>query len=564
MSRNFSIAVFAVTLLFFACFLLLPVTETLHGAFFDQDGKFTLAYITEVFRNPIYLEGLRNSFILAVSVTILSMLIALPLAWIADRFLFPGKTLFSALILVPMILPPFVGAIGIKQILGQQGAFNALLWHLGWQDPAHPVDWLGGGQLWGVALMISLNLYPIIYLNAVAALANIDPAMEEAAENLGCAGFRKFCRVTLPLIMPGLFAGGTIVFIWSFTELGVPLMFDYTRIASVQVFNGIKDIGGNPFPYALVAVMLASSLLLYTLSKLTFGRSAYAMMPKATSQGGPRRIGWLGGLACSTVFGLVFFIAVLPHVGVVLVALSNNWYGSVFPESFTLQHFEQALGHNMALPSIRNSLKYAGFAVLLDLVLGVAIAYVVVRTNLLGRQFLDALAMLPLAVPGLVLAFGYLAMTQEGKLFAFLSPAHDPFLLLVIAYAVRRLPYVVRSAVAGFQQTSVTLEEAAQNLGASPLRALRKITLPLISANLVAGGLLAFSFAMLEVSDSLLLAQRQEDFPITKAIYELYQLLGDGRFIASALGVWAMIFLGITILGASLILGKKLGAIFRV
>jgi iron(III) transport system permease protein len=465
---------------------------------------------------------------------------------------------------VPMILPPFVGAIGIKQILGQQGALNALLWHLGLQDPAHPVDWLGGGQLWGVALMISLNLYPIIYLNAVAALANIDPAMEEAAENLGCTGFRKFVRITLPLIMPGLFAGGTIVFIWSFTELGVPLMFDYTRIASVQVFNGIKDIGGNPFPYALVAVMLASSVLLYAASKLTFGRSAHAMMAKATSQGGPRRIGLLPGLACTAIFALVFFIAVLPHLGVILVALSNNWYGTVLPESLTLHHFEQALGHNMALPSIQNSLKYAGLAVLLDLILGVAIAYVVVRTNLVGRQFLDALAMLPLAVPGLVLAFGYLAMTQEGKLFDFLNPVRDPLILLVIAYAVRRLPYVVRSAAAGFQQTSVTLEEAAQNLGASPLRALRKVTLPLIAANLVAGGLLAFSFAMLEVSDSLLLAQRQQDFPITKAIYELYQLLGEGRFIASALGVWAMVFLGVTILGASIVLGKKLGAIFRV
>ena len=564
MSKKFSIAVYAFTLLFFACFFLLPVTETLRGAFFDQDERFTFAYIAEVFRNPIYLEGLRNSFILAVSVTTLAMLIALPLAWIADRFLFPGKTLFSALILVPMILPPFVGAIGIKQILGQQGALNALLWHLGLQDPAHPVDWLGGGQLWGVALMISLNLYPIIYLNAVAALANIDPAMEEAAENLGCTGFRKFVRITLPLIMPGLFAGGTIVFIWSFTELGVPLMFDFTRIASVQVFNGIKDIGGNPFPYALVAVMLASSVLLYAASKLTFGRSAHAMMAKATSQGGPRRIGPLAGLACTAVFALVFFIAVLPHLGVILVALSNNWYGTVLPESLTLHHFEQALGHNMALPSIQNSLKYAGLAVLLDLVLGVAIAYVVVRTNLVGRQFLDALAMLPLAVPGLVLAFGYLAMTQEGKLFDFLNPVRDPLILLVIAYAVRRLPYVVRSAAAGFQQTSVTLEEAAQNLGASPLRALRKVTLPLIAANLVAGGLLAFSFAMLEVSDSLLLAQRQQDFPITKAIYELYQLLGEGRFIASALGVWAMVFLGVTILGASIVLGKKLGAIFRV
>ncbi len=564
MSKQFSIAVYAITLLFFACFFLLPVTETLRGAFFDQDGGFTFAYITEVFRNPIYLEGLRNSFILALSVTTLAMLIALPLAWIADRFLFLGKTLFSALILVPMILPPFVGAIGIKQILGQQGALNALLWHLGLQDPSNPVDWLGGGQLWGVALMISLNLYPIIYLNAVAALANIDPAMEEAAENLGCTGFRKFVRITLPLIMPGLFAGGTIVFIWSFTELGVPLMFDFTRIASVQVFNGIKDIGGNPFPYALVAVMLASSVLLYAASKLTFGRSAHAMMAKATSQGGPRRIGTLAGLACTALFALVFFIAVLPHLGVILVALSNNWYGTVLPESLTLHHFEQALGHNMALPSIQNSLKYAGLAVLLDLVLGVAIAYVVVRTNLVGRQFLDALAMLPLAVPGLVLAFGYLAMTQEGKLFDFLNPVRDPLILLVIAYAVRRLPYVVRSAAAGFQQTSVTLEEAAQNLGASPLRALRKVTLPLIAANLVAGGLLAFSFAMLEVSDSLLLAQRQQDFPITKAIYELYQLLGEGRFIASALGVWAMVFLGVTILGASIVLGKKLGAIFRV
>ncbi len=564
MSRPVSIAVFAVTLAFFACFFLLPVAETLRGAFFDLNGRFTGVYVAEVFRNPIYLEGLRNSFFLALAVTALTLLLALPLAWISDRFLFPGKSLFSALILVPMILPPFVGAIGVRQILGQQGALNALLIVLGLQDPAAPVNWLGTGRFWGAALMIALSLYPIIYLNAVAALANIDPAMEEAAENLGCTGLRKFFRITMPLMMPGLFAGGTIVFIWAFTELGVPLMFDFTRIASVQVFNGIKDIGGNPFPYALVAVMLTCAVLLYGAGKLAFGRSAHAMMAKATSQGGPRPVGRVAGAACTLLFAAIFAVAVLPHVGVVLVAFSNNWYGTVLPDSFTLAHFQLALGHEMALPSIRNSLKYAGLAVMLDLVLGVAIAYVVVRTTLAGRHLLDALAMLPLAVPGLVLAFGYLAMTQEGRFFEFLDPVRDPLILLVIAYAVRRLPYVVRSAAAGFQQTSVTLEEAAQNLGASPLRTLRKITLPLIAANLVAGGLLAFSFAMLEVSDSLLLAQRQQDFPITKAIYELYQLLGEGRFIASALGVWAMVFLGVTIFGASLVLGKKLGALFRV
>jgi iron(III) transport system permease protein len=194
----------------------------------------------------------------------------------------------------------------------------------------------------------------------------------------------------------------------------------------------------------------------------------------------------------------------------------------------------------------------------------VAIAYVVVRTDLPGRGLLDALAMMPLAVPGLVLAFGYISMTQDGRVFSFLNPSKDPTLLLVIAYSVRRLPYVVRSAVAGFQQTSVSLEEAAQNLGCPPLRALRRITLPLIAANLIAGGLLAFSFAMLEVSDSLILAQKQQHYPITKAIYELYLLLGEGRFLASALGVWAMAFLGITIFAASALLGKKLGALFRV
>jgi iron(III) transport system permease protein len=563
MSNQFAKVVFALTAVFFALFFLWPIAETVRGAFVGVDGRFTLDYIAEVFRNPLYLEGLWNSFRIGVFSTLLACLIAMPLAWMSDRFVFPGKTLLGALVLVPMIMPPFVGAIGVKQILGQQGALNALLADLGLLNPQTPIDWLGEGRIWGVVALIALNLYPIIYLNVLAALANVDPAMEEAAENLGCTGFRKFLKITLPLIMPGVFAGGTIVFIWSFTELGVPLMFDFTRVASVQIFHGIKDIGGNPFPFALVVVMLAATVLLYAASKLTLGRSSHAMMAKATSQGGPHDPGLAVRWFCSLAFSAVTLLAVLPHLGVVLVAFSSDWYQSILPSGWTFSHFEAALGHNLTLPSIQNSLKYAGLATLLDVVLGVAIAYVVVRTRLAGRQILDALAMMPLAVPGLVLAFGYLAMTQEGKFFEFLNPSVDPLIILVIAYSVRRLPYVVRSAAAGFQQTSVTLEEAAQNLGCPPLRTLRKITIPLIAANLLAGGLLAFSFAMLEVSDSLILAQKQQDFPITKAIYELYQLLGEGRFVASALGVWAMAFLAITILGASLILGKKLGAIFR-
>jgi iron(III) transport system permease protein len=563
MSKPVLAVVYALTLAFFGAFFLWPIAQTVGGALFEGN-RFTLAFIREVFRNEIYVDGIRNAFLLAVASTVVTLLIALPLSFIADRYEFPGKKLLTGLVLVPMILPPFVGAIGVRQILGSYGSLNAVLIKLGILSPEQAIDWLGLSQFWGIVALNALHLYPILFLNVTAALANVDPAMEEAAENLGCTGFRKFRRVTLPLIMPGLFAGGTIVFIFAFTELGVPLIFDYSRVTSVQIFYGIKEITGNPFPFALVVVMLSATLFLYLASKLLFGRDQHAMMAKATTAGGARTIGKFPALACALVFAGITALALLPHLGVVGVSLAGEWYRTILPGSITLDHYQTALGHYLTVPSILNSLKYASIATVVDLVLGVTIAYIVVRTKLPGRGLLDALAMLPLAVPGLVLAFGYISMTQEGKFFAALNPSKDPTLLLVIAYSVRRLPYIVRSAAAGLQQTSVTLEEAAENLGCSPAKTLWRITFPLIVANVIAGALLAFSFAMLEVSDSLILAQKQADYPITKAIYELFQLLGDGRFVASALGVWAMVFLALTILVAGRILGKKMGALFRV
>ena len=564
MARAFSISIFAITAAFLGSFLLWPIVMSVQGAFFDTENQFTFTYVTEVFCNQIYLEGLRNAFLLALASLLAALGISLPLALVSDRFIFPGKRFLSAFILVPMILPPFVGAIGVKQILGQMGALNAGLIRLGIMSPDDPVDWLGQSRFWGVVAMNALHLYPILYLNIVASLANLDPAMEEAAENLGCTGFRKFSKITLPLILPGMFAGGTIVFIWSFTELGVPLMFDYTRVTPVQIFLGIREIAENPLPYALVVVTLLSSVLLYVASKSLFGRSYSESAPRATMAGSARNVGFLAGVACSLLFASVSLLAIAPHLGVVIVSFSGDWYGSILPSEWTIEHYREALGHGLTVPSIVNSLKYASASTLFDIVLGIAISCVVVRSTIPARGLLDAIAMLPLAVPGLVLAFGYVSMTQEGRLFQSLNPTTDPTALLIIAYAVRRLPYVVRCAVAGLQQTSVSFEEAAQNLGATPLRAIWKITLPLITANLIAGGLLAFSFAMLEVSDSLVLAQKQIYYPITKAIYELFQLLGDGRYVASALGVWSMLFLTLTIFATNKLMGRRMGAIFRM
>jgi iron(III) transport system permease protein len=564
MSRTSARLVFLFTAAFFAVFFLWPVLQILRGGFIDADGRLTFGFLWTLLTDPTYLTALRNSFLLACAGTAMAILISLPLAVIADRFLYPLKGFLNSAVLVPMILPPFVGAIGIKQIFGQYGAVNALIIDLGLRPHGWTFDWFAANQFWGVAIVEALSLYPIVYLNAVAALANIDPAMEEAAQNLGCTGLRRFWKITLPLIHPGLFAGCTIVFIWIFTELGTPLVFDYSQVTSVQIFYGLKDIGGSPFPYTLVAVMLVASIAIYAVGKGVFGRSSHAMMAKATSAGGPRALPRGRAWLCTAAFCAVTFVAVLPHLGVVLIASSKDWYATLLPRAFTLDNYRAALGHELTVPAIANSLKFASLSTVIDVFLGIAIAYVVVRTRIAGRQVLDFLSMLPLAVPGIVLAFGYLAMSQEGRFFHFINPIENPTVLLIIAYSLRRLPYVVRSAVAGFQQTSVTLEEAAENLGATPLRAMIKVTLPLIAANLMAGALLAFAFAMLEVSDSVILAQKMQYFPITKAILELFQLLGDGKFLACALGVWAMVFLGTMVAGVSMLLGKRLGAIFRV
>ncbi|MFN9993784.1 MAG: ABC transporter permease [Phycisphaerales bacterium] len=557
-------------LLILLAFLVYPILLTVRGGFAADPSTgtgFTLEHIRSLFSNPVVTEGLINSVKLATGTTTLAVLIALPLAVLSAGYKFPFKGLFNAAILVPLILPPFVGAIGVRAMLGKEGAINALL--------GTDFDILGSAKVFGVMAVQALSLYPIIYLNATAALANLDPALGEAAENLGSSRTRTFFRITLPLIRPGLFAGATIVFIWSFTELGTPLMFDYYAVAPVRIFNGLKDIENNAEPYALTVVLLTMAVGMYLAGKVLFGKRGHAMYSKAARAGGEAELTGLKGWLATGFFTIISLLAVMPHFGVILTSVTypGQWYDTALPTVFTSSHFQQALGAPDSFRSIMNSLKLAGFAMAVDIVIGILVAYIIVRTRVIGRGLLDALCMLPLAVPGLVMAFGYVAMSlrfpfgKDGPLSGFasiISSDPNPIPFLIIAYSIRRLPYIVRSTVAGLEQTSGELEEAAINLGATRVYAVRRVILPLIMANLIAGGLLVFAFSMLEVSDSLILAQQSEDFPITKAIWSFADRYGDGPYIASAMGVWGMALLTITLVAASSLLGKKLGSIFRV
>lgn len=543
-----------ICVLFFGFFLYLPLLKVVGGSvYFNR--HFSLELFPLLFTDATLRDCLLNSLKIAVTVTLIVSLLSFPLAAVMVKLKFPGKTLLASLLLVPLIMPPFVGAIGMRQILSQSGPINILLktMHL------PPVDWLTAG-FWCVVALEALHLYPIMYLNLAAAWANIDPGLEEAAENLGGWPWRIFQTITFPLLLPGYFAGVIIVFVWALTDLGTPLMFGYRKVIPVKIFDCTKDINENPMGYVLVILIIAVTLLFFYISRRLLQGRQFAMMTRGHVVERERAAKGVENLWCYAIPLAIIFLALIPHLSVFLTSISRGWSMTVLPEKYTTEFYGKIFSDDMTATAVRNSLMYSVVSTAVDIVLGFLIAYFLVRKDISGKALLDTTAMLPLALPGIVLAFGYVACYSG----TFLNPRTNPIPLLIISYAVRRLPYSVRAAYAGFQQTSVTLEEAAQNLGASPGKALMSITLPLISANLIAGAILSFSFAMLEVSDSLILAMSEKYYPITKAIYAKVQVLGDGASTASALGVLGMVLLTISLLLAGRLMGKKMGEMFRV
>ena len=562
-SRIISLGLIALLVLL----LVVPVCVVVYSGFVE-DGRWTTVWFLDIFEDPLYREGLVNSLILGAAVTILAQLIALPLALLANRFEFMGRPLLVALVQVPLILPPFVGAAGLKGMLSRTGGINMWLADLGIISADQPIDWLAHRFLSCVVLE-ALYLYPISFLNTQAALANIDPSLHDAAEDLGSGGLRRLWNVTLPLARQGLFAGSALIFIWSCTELGTPLMVGYQDLTVVQVFSELRTTNPSGGAYALVTLLLVICAVAYALGKWLLGRP----IPVAPSTSEPikrRLTGWSAALAAAP-FVIVFMLAVIPHIGVLLGSISKGGLISLAGDNLTVDHYRRlwldfgTSDHFSAAQSIVNSFKYSILAMSADIFLGIAIAYLVVRRYSKLNASLDFLAMLPLAVPGLIMAFGYFAMTQGDTVLSFLDPLqNDPTPLLVIAYSVRRLPFLVRSCAAGLEQISESLEEAAIDLGANRIRTLMLIVIPLLTANLFAGGILVFSRSMLEVSDSLILSFDKKTYPLTKAIWELSAIPDSGLETACALGTVGMVLLGTTMMTASLLLGRRFGSVFRI
>ena len=560
-----SVLTWLACVLIFGPFLLYPVARVLLGAL-APDGQFDASLLWLPIQDPQVREGVINGFKIGLGATIGASLLAFPLAYLSARWKFRGQGLLSGLLLVPLLLPPLVGAVGLRQMLGVEGVINTLL--LRAHIISAPIDWLQM-KLPMIILVAAFHLYPLIYLNLSAAWANIDPTLEEAAESQGASGWTVFRTVTLPLLLPGYAAGALIVFIFGFTDLGTPIIFGLPQVTAVQIFDASSD-PENPRGYILAVWLVVLAGLVFWISRKYLDAARIATVSRATGVGRATIVRGVREWLAWALFLGVIGLALLPHIGVILASLAHDWTSTLWPE-WTTENFRtlanpQSSEAQLASNSIKVSLLCAAASMILDVVIGFFLAYALVRGRPWGRAFLDTIAMLPLALPGLILAFGLLISFSSAPFAeSFLDPVtRSPLPLLIISYAIRRLPYALRAVSGGLAQMSVALEEAGSNLGASPMRVMWSVTRPLVSANLMAAGLLTFAFAVLEVSDSLILTSDNSSAPIAKAIYQLSLNVQGGAFLACALGVIGMALLTVTFMLANKLLGKQLGALFRV
>ena len=424
-------------------------------------------------------------------------------------------------LLAPLILPPFVGALGIKHIFARFGALNLLLAKLGVISLAHPIDWLGASGFTGIVILEVLHLFPIFFLSVSAALANIDPSLLDAAANLGASAWRRFITITLPLARPGVFAGACIVFISAFTDLGTPLILNFSATVPTQIFNASVDANSEQIGYAFVVATLALVMVFFLLVR-RFGESSASAMPARASHAAiEETLSPLAGWGVTAAVAAFLFVAILPHIGVVVTSFAERWFFTILPTQISTQYYARSFHqrphrhehHQLAallgpqrVSRPRPRPRHRAPA----------------RARNLSRQIAARRA--GHAAAGAAGPRPRLRPAHELQLhgwWAWINPRNNPTFLLVISYALRRLPYIVRAAYAGYQQTSITLEEASYNLGAGRWRTFTRITLPLIAPSLIAGTILTFCFAMLEVSDSLILAMETRFAPITRGIYEV-------------------------------------------
>ncbi len=480
-------------LVLYTIFLIIPLFILLSESFIDSNtGRFTLENFQRFFSKKYYYSTLLNSFKVTVSVTVIAVSLGTTLAYFFARFKIKGAKTLRILIILSSMSAPFVGAYSWILLLGRNGIITQFF------EGIFGITMPDIYGFKGILLVLSLQLYPLIFLYVSGALHNVDNSLLEASENLGCSGPKRFFKVIVPLIFPTVLAGALLVFMRCFSDFGTPMLIgEGYRTFPVTIYDAyMSELGGNNSFAASIAILaIILTLIIFLAQRWIANKHAFTM--NSINKIRPIQIEGIKNILIHIYAYLLITLSIAPQAYVIYTSF-RNVNGTVFTSGYSLNNY--VIAFSKMGNAIRNTIIIPLTALTFVLIFAVFIAYLVVRKRSKITATIDSVSMVPYIVPGIVVG---IALAN-----AFSRPPivlTGSMTIMVIALIIRRLPYTIRSSVATLQQIPITIEEAALSLGASNIKTFWKITIPMMSAGIISGAILSWITMISELASAILL-----------------------------------------------------------
>ncbi len=503
----------------YALFLLYPLFRLLIESV-SKDGKLTGDYFAKFFSNGYYGTTLLHSFELSICATLVSLALGVPLAYLYNLYEIKGRNLIQIIIILCCMSAPFIGAYAWVQLRGNNGIITQLIASIiGYRPPS-----IYGFR--GIVIVLSLQLYPLVFMLVSGALKNVDSSLLEAAQNMGVGGARRFLKVVIPLCMPTILAAALLVFMRAFADYGTPLLIGRGyQTFPVIIYNEYFGETGTDHNFAaavsVIAILITAVIFLFqkwASNRFAFNMNALHPIIRKKAKG-------IKNILIHAYTYVIVFLAFMPQLYVMYCSFRNT-SGKIFTKGFGFMSYDK-IARDLPL-EIRNTFLIGLLALAAVVLLAILIAYLVVRRRSRLNDVIDTASMIPYIIPGsvvgiaLVVAFNKQPLVLTGTMF-----------IMIVALCIRRIPYTIRSSVAVLQQIPITVEEAAISLGCSKMKAFFKATVPMMRNGILSGAILSWVTIITELSTGVILYNRNT-ITLTLAIYAQVTRGSDGPAAALA------------------------------
>lgn len=507
-----------IMLLLFILVLVYPLFGIIRQAIVMPDGSVTLSQFQKFFSAKHYTKTILNSFKVTIFVTVVTLIIGIPFAYFYAFYKLKGAKILFVISILCCMSAPFLGAYSWIMLLGRSGVITKFVKStFGIVLPS-----IYGFR--GIALSQTLKFFPLVFIYMNGAFKNIDNTLIEASANMGCVGVKRLFKVILHLTMPTILAAALMVFMQAFADFGTPTILgeSYTTFPVLIYNEYLGENGANyNFAAALAIIAIFVTAVVFFLQKWATGRFKFSINAMHSVEKKPAKgfSGFLMHLYCY----VLCFVAFLPQAYVIYLSF-RNCKGSVFSDGYSLVNYRSALKHKLVLAS-RNTIIMGVLALAIIIVVAVIIAYLIVRRSNALNHTIDTIAMLPYIMPGAVIGIALL-IAYGAKPFALSGTVA----IMVLSFAIRRMPYTIRSATATLMQIPMSIEEASISLGASKLKTFVKVTIPMMSNGILSGAILSWVAIVTELSSSVILYSNRT----TTLTMQAYVYIGRGEYGTAA------------------------------